>query len=238
MKKETAILMIQGLFGGLLQLVFLGAFLLIPAGLIPGGTWYWPRLLIFIGGYGIILEASIITLAIIAPENLKARLKSPVTKKQSVTDRILMSIFMSVFLAYLIFIPIDIFYLKLLSTPTFFVSILGASLILIGYLIIVFVIYQNSFASPVVEDQKERGQKVIDTGLYSIIRHPLYLGMLPFLVGIPLWLGTYTGAIAALITFSLITVRIFSEEKFLIENLSGYKEYMKKVKYRLIPYIW
>ncbi len=75
-------LIIKGLIGGLFQLALFSVFLVVPAGLLPGGTWYWQRALIFIGVYGFILEATIVVLAVVAPASLEARLKAPTVSSQ------------------------------------------------------------------------------------------------------------------------------------------------------------
>ena len=115
-------------------------------------------------------------------------------------------------------------------------SVVSMIIVMVFYGLNVLVMIQNSYASRTVEIQKE--QKVIDTGMYSIVRHPMYLVIIPIYIFSPLALGSYIALIAgALFPFTLI-LRIMNEEKVLIDGLDGYKEYMKKVKYRLIPYIW
>jgi len=168
-------LIFRGLIGGAFNLVLFGVFILIPAGLVPGGTWYWPRAFILLGVYAFIIVVSIVALAVKAPASLEARLKPPVSKKQPVADRIVTAFLMLWFLAWLVFIPIEVFYLKLLPKPHFAVSVCGGVLSLVGVSIVIIAIYQNSFAIPIVEDQTKRGQVLVDTGLYAHVRHPLYL---------------------------------------------------------------
>jgi protein-S-isoprenylcysteine O-methyltransferase Ste14 len=116
------------------------------------------------------------------------------------------------------------------------VIIITDALILGGYLIIFFVFRQNSYASRIIEIDK--GQKVITTGLYTWVRHPMYLGVLIMYLPTPLALGSFWGLIPmAFLPVSLV-FRILNEEKVLSENLEGYKEYCLKTKYRIIPYIW
>lgn len=109
-------------------------------------------------------------------------------------------------------------------------------LILGGYLIIFNVFRQNSYASRIVETDKE--QKVITTGLYGVVRHPMYIGVLIMYMPTPLALGSYWGLIPMALLPVALVLRIMNEEKVLKENLGGYTEYCKKTKYRLIPYIW
>ena len=90
----------------------------------------------------------------------------------------------------------------------------------------------------VVEDQSERGQALVDTGLYASVRHPWYLGLLPLMAGIALWLESYAGTIAVSVLLAVSIARIVAEETTLQKTLPGYSEYMKKVRYRLVPFIW
>jgi len=116
------------------------------------------------------------------------------------------------------------------------VIIITDIVILLGYLIIFIVFRENSYASRIIEIDKE--QKVISTGLYSIIRHPMYLGVLIMYLPTPLALGSYWGLIPMGLLPVALVFRILNEEKVLSEKLEGYKDYCRKTKYRLIPYIW
>ena len=116
------------------------------------------------------------------------------------------------------------------------VIIITDIVILLGYLIIFRVFRENSYASRIIEIDKE--QKVISTGLYSIVRHPMYIGVLIMYLPTPLALGSYWGLIPMALLPATIVFRILNEEKVLSEKLDGYKDYCRKTKYRLIPYIW
>ena len=108
--------------------------------------------------------------------------------------------------------------------------------IFIGYLLFFLVLKENTYASRIIE--VEKGQKVISTGSYAIIRHPMYIAVLMIYVLSPLALGSYWAVLAVLPLPVLVIFRIKSEEKILRDKLPGYREYTQKVKYRLIPYIW
>ena len=113
-----------------------------------------------------------------------------------------------------------------------------AVVFLAGFGVMLLTLYQNAFAAPIVKDQADRGQVVIDTGLYSRVRHPFYVGLLLFLIGLALWLESYASVLAVSVVFAALVVRIHAEEKTLQETLPGYPEYMSKVRYRLVPGIW
>jgi protein-S-isoprenylcysteine O-methyltransferase Ste14 len=116
------------------------------------------------------------------------------------------------------------------------VVIIANVLVFLGYIMIFLVFRENTYTSRIVEVEKD--QKVITTGLYSLVRHPMYTGFILMFLSTPLALGSWW----ALIPFSLwpviLIIRIFNEEAVLHKNLPGYTEYCQKVKYRLLPYIW
>ena len=108
--------------------------------------------------------------------------------------------------------------------------------ILSGYILIFMVFRENSYASRIVEIDQE--QKVITTGPYRIVRHPMYFGVLIMYLPTPLALGSYWGLIPMALLPVALVLRILNEEKVLRENLPGYTDYCSKTRYRLIPYIW
>ena len=116
------------------------------------------------------------------------------------------------------------------------VSVVFSALFLLSYLIYAEVLRENTYLSRTVEVSD--GQKVIDTGLYGIVRHPMYSATLLLFISMPLVLGSLYALPVFLLYPFIIASRIRHEERFLSENLTGYSEYLKKVKYRLIPFIW
>jgi len=238
MTKHTLKLIMQGLVGGLVQVALFGIALIIPAGLVAGGTWYWPRALMFLGLYAVILEASVVTLALVAPVSLAARLRAPASRKQPVTDRVATAFLVLSTLAWFAFIPIDVFHLRLLPAPSLTVSLAGAALSLAGQGIVMAAIYQNSYAIPIVEDQSDRAQVLVDTGLYGRVRHPFYLGLLLFYAGAALWLESYASLLTLLVILLALLARIAIEETTLRKTLPAYGTYVTRVPYRLVPLVW
>lgn len=117
------------------------------------------------------------------------------------------------------------------------IVIAADALVLLGYLVCIMVLRENSYASRVVE--VEKGQKVIDTGPYAFVRHPFYLGSIILYLFSPLALGSYWAVIPIpLIILILLFLRIPNEEQVLLRELPGYAAYMQKVKYRLLPGVW
>ncbi len=115
-------------------------------------------------------------------------------------------------------------------------SILADGLVFAGYMITFWVLTVNSFLSRTVEVEAE--QKVVSTGPYAIVRHPMYFGVALLYIASPLALGSYWAILPALMIIPLLGARIRNEEEVLLRELAGYAEYRQKVKYRLVPGIW
>ena len=116
------------------------------------------------------------------------------------------------------------------------VSVVAAVLFLAAYLLYAEVLRENTYLSRTIEVQD--GQRVIDTGLYGVVRHPMYAATLLLFLSMPLVLGSVYSFVIFLAYPFLIAKRIRHEEKFLEQELAGYREYKKKVKYRLVPFVW
>jgi len=116
------------------------------------------------------------------------------------------------------------------------VSIAAGAIFLLAYALYAEVLRENAYLSRTIEVQEN--QKVIDTGLYGIVRHPMYMATLVLFLSIPILLGSLISLVFFLMYPAIIISRLKDEEKFLAAELEGYEEYMKRVKYRLIPFIW
>jgi protein-S-isoprenylcysteine O-methyltransferase Ste14 len=122
------------------------------------------------------------------------------------------------------------------SNPPVALTITADVLVFLGYGLVFLVFYENRFASRIVE--VEKGQTVISTGPYALVRHPMYLGTLVLLIFSPLALGSYWAMLPALLLIPVFVARILNEESVLSRQLDGYQEYTHKVRYRLFPGIW
>jgi protein-S-isoprenylcysteine O-methyltransferase Ste14 len=169
---------------------------------------------------------------------LKERLKSPVQKGQPLADKIIVVPYIAAFFGLIVFISLDVFRFHLMGKPGTLVSSLGLALVIAGLWIVYLSLRENAFTALVVRYQEERQQAVIDTGFYSIVRHPMYAGSALLWVGIPLWLESYPAALLASVPIATIALRILFEERFLRRELKGYDAYTQRVRYRLIPFLW
>jgi len=205
---------------------------------LPARTLHWWRAwvivaLVFIGTVGAVVGLAYGNRAL-----LEERLKPPVQKGQPLADRILLPLLLATFLGLLVFTSLDVFHLHLMPRPDRLVSSLGLALFVAGWSIAYAALRENAFAASVVRHQEERDQIVVDTGLYSIVRHPLYAGGVLLVVAVPLWLGSYAGTLLATAVFTTLVLRIVFEEPFLRRELNGYNAYAARVRYRLIPFLW
>jgi protein-S-isoprenylcysteine O-methyltransferase Ste14 len=116
------------------------------------------------------------------------------------------------------------------------VVVAGDVLVAVGFLLIVRVYRENSFAAATIGLAPD--QTVVSTGPYALVRHPMYAGALLYLLGTPLALGSWWGLVPLAATLPFLAWRLFDEERFLAENLPGYKDYQRRVRYRLLPRVW
>ena len=121
------------------------------------------------------------------------------------------------------------------SPVPLYISLAGDVLVAFGFLFIFFVFKVNTYAATI---QIAEGQKVISTGPYALVRHPMYAGALVMLIGVPLALGSWWGLFTLALIMPVLIWRLLDEEKFLSKNLPGYTEYCQKVRYRLVTSVW
>ena len=112
----------------------------------------------------------------------------------------------------------------------------GDVLVAVGLLIAMITTIQNGYAAANIKVESD--QKVVSTGVYSLVRHPMYFGNVVLMVGVPLALGSYWGLLFVIPGLVVLAIRILDEEKVLTLELAGYSEYAQRVHYRLVPYVW
>lgn len=220
-------------FGILLNVALFGCALFLPA-----GTFDWWRAWVFLGITLMNAVTGTVILYRSSEELLKERFKPMIQKGQPLADKIIVVPLITAFIGLIVFIPFDVFRFHLLPKPAPLVSSAGLLLCIAGWWIMILAMLANAFAAPVIKLQEERHQKVADSGVYRVVRHPMYSGAILFLLGIALWLESYAAAILAIVPTMILVARIFIEERFLRRGLAGYDAYTRRVRYRLIPLIW
>jgi protein-S-isoprenylcysteine O-methyltransferase Ste14 len=217
-------------FAGLLILFLVMAALLFPA----AGTiryWQgWAYLAVFFGASFLIT----LYLAKNDPALLKRRLSAGPWAEKEQAQKIIRA-FTSVGFIALIVVPALDFRFGWSAVPLPIVAA-GDVLVAIGYAIIFLVYKENTFTSATIEVAKD--QRVISTGPYALVRHPMYAGGLLYFLGTPLALGSWWGLVPFAATLPFLIWRLFDEEAFLARNLPGYTEYRDKVRFRLMPGVW
>lgn len=204
---------------------------------LPAGTLAWPQgwaflILFFLGS-----EASTVWMLRHDRALLAERMKSPVAGDQSPRDRAVMIAIMISFIGWIAFMALDARRFGWSSTPLW-AQALGAALIIAAFCGWFAVLRANSFAATRVRLQPERGQTVVTTGPYAIVRHPMYASTLLFMIGAPLLLGSLWGLAGLIVFVPLLAARTLGEEAVLRRGLAGYADYARRVRFRLAPGIW
>jgi protein-S-isoprenylcysteine O-methyltransferase Ste14 len=142
------------------------------------------------------------------------------------------------FLVWFAIMPLDARRFRWSPVFPLWIEIAGAVLLALSSFLVFEALKENTFAAPVVKMQKERDQKVISTGLYAIVRHPMYAGATLLFIAAPLLLGSVVGLVMGLVLIVTIAARAVGEEKMLKQELEGYSDYVKRVKWRIIPFVF
>ena len=214
---------------GLVELVVFGSMLFFPAGTFD----YW-QAWVFLAV--VVLAAWIPTIYLQRknPVVLERRMRGgPAAETRTAQKVVIAGLYLS--LAAMVVVSVLDHRFGWSPVPTA-ICLVGDVLVAVGLGVVVLVIIQNSYAAATV--QVEAGQKVVSTGLYGLVRHPMYTGNVIMMVGIPLALGSYWGLVFVVPALIVLASRIRDEEKLLQEELDGYREYTQKVRYRLMPGMW
>jgi protein-S-isoprenylcysteine O-methyltransferase Ste14 len=214
----------------LVWIALLAALMLWPAGTL-GYPAAWVVLALFACGG----TAMILWLSRYSPSLLRERMASPWQRDQKPWDRAWLLIFILGFLGWLAFMSFDAARNGFTALPLWLQAI-GFLAILINGAGTWWTFRENAFAAPVVKIQKD--QRVIDTGPYAFVRHPMYTSALFLFVGMPLLLGSWIGLLLAILFVLGIAWRAVHEERALANGLEGYADYARRVRWRLIPFVW
>jgi protein-S-isoprenylcysteine O-methyltransferase Ste14 len=222
-------LFVQAVAASLFGIVFFGVFLFWPAGTFD----YW-QAWVFIAIFTAVSSGPTMYWGLRRPEVLRRRLHAGPIAETRAAQKIATVGTMAMVIAVLVVSALDHrFGWSQVPTP---VVVVGDILVTFGLGMATMVVNQNSYAAATIRVEAE--QPVVSTGLYGLVRHPMYAGALIMMVGMPLALDSFWGVVTVLPGVAVLAFRIDDEEKMLRQELAGYVEYTQKVHYRLVPGVW
>jgi protein-S-isoprenylcysteine O-methyltransferase Ste14 len=206
---------------------------------VAAGKLAWKRAWVLLAVMLVVRTLSAIAVFRVNPALLRERATVLIHRDQPWSDRLILLAFMgTAFVGVPAVAALDAFRWHILPSPPLVLAGVGLGMFALGWTIIAVALRANPFAVTVVRLQDERQHTVVDTGIYSVVRHPMYAGNPLVNVGLSLWLGSYAAVLFAAIPLGILMVRIRLEERFLQQELTGYREYAERVPYRLLPGLW
>lgn len=201
---------------------------------VPAGTLHYWQGWTFVAIAMGITTISTVWLAVTNPAALRRRMRAGPRAEGRTVQKVLVTALFVTAMGVMAFSAFD-HRMGWSSVPTW-VSVVGEVMVAVGLGSALLVVVQNSYAAATIT--VEQGQTVTSDGLYGLVRHPMYSGSLFMMVGIPLALGSYWGLLFVAAGVVVLVLRILDEEKLLTAELTGYREYTERVRYRLVPYLW
>ncbi|HEY5882162.1 MAG TPA: isoprenylcysteine carboxylmethyltransferase family protein [Nakamurella sp.] len=204
---------------------------------VPAGTLDWPAAWVFLAELAVVGIGAGLWLARSNLSLLKERMSAPVQREQKSWDKALMGLVMLLWTGWYVLMGFDIRANGTDQIPVA-IQVVAALALLLSVGIVLLTFRENSYAAPVVKLQKERGQTVVTTGPYGLVRHPIYTGAVVFFLTTPLLLGSWWGLALAPVIIVVLALRSVLEERTLTAELAGYGDYVARVRYRLVPLVW
>jgi protein-S-isoprenylcysteine O-methyltransferase Ste14 len=200
---------------------------------LPAGTFHYWQAWVFLAVFALSTWIPSVYLMRTNPAALERRMRGPSAETRTL-QRILIAVIFVCFPAMFVVSALD--HRFGWSPVPAAVSLVGDVLVASGLILDMLVIIQNSYAA--VNVVVEEGQRLVSSGLYGLVRHPMYTGNVILMLGVPLALGSYWGLVFVIPGLIVLVLRIRDEEGLLEEELPGYSEYEQQVHYRLLPYLW
>ncbi len=204
---------------------------------VSAGTLDWPQAWIYLAETGLLGLLSGFAIGKRDPALLRERMSSPIQKAQKRWDRVVLIVLFTLWTSQYIVIGLDAVRFGWSHVPQW-LQVAGGLAIAFGLYAFHVVLRANTFAAPVVKIQSERKHQVISTGPYAYVRHPMYAGAVPLILGTPLLLGSWWGLVWAVAMIALLGFRAVLEEETLKAELEGYEAYAARVRHRLLPGVW
>ncbi|ORW86646.1 hypothetical protein AWB92_25085 [Mycobacterium sp. IEC1808] len=200
----------------------------------PAGTFHYWQAWVFLAVFVVASLGPTIYLAKYNPAALRRRMHAGPRAETRAAQKVIITSSFLVLFAMMAFSALD--HRMGWSTVPVWLSLFGDVLVAAGLGLAMLVIIQNSYAAATVT--VEAGQKVASGGVYKFVRHPMYVGNVIMMVGMPMALGSYWGLLFVIPGVAVLVFRILDEEKLLIQDLPGYRDYAQHVRYRLVPNVW
>jgi protein-S-isoprenylcysteine O-methyltransferase Ste14 len=223
-----------------LRLIGTALYLLVWPALVfvLAGDWRWMQGWIFGAWFVALCATCIVWLYRKDPALLAERYRKPGSGGQKGWDLVVVYAIVLGFVAWIVVMPLDAKRFGWLPRLPAWLEVCGAAMLALSSFFLFRSFTDNTFLSPLVRIQAERNQRVVSTGVYGFVRHPMYLGAILMFEGAPLLLGSMCGLLVAGAMALLLAARIVGEEKMLVEELEGYEEYRRRVPFRLLPFVW
>jgi Putative protein-S-isoprenylcysteine methyltransferase len=219
----------KALLSVFVMIIAMGLVIFIPAGTLD----YWQAWL-YLFVFSIVALLTTIDLIKNDPELLQRRMRGGPAAEKRTAQQVIMLFTSLAFIGLLVIPGLDRRFGWSEMSPV--IVILGEALVVLGFYFIFRVYRENTYTSATIEVAVD--QKVIQTGPYAMVRHPMYASALLYLVGTPLALGSYWGLLPFVAVIPFLIWQLIDEEKMLVQELAGYKEYRQRVRYRLVPGLW
>ncbi|OBI90219.1 isoprenylcysteine carboxylmethyltransferase family protein [Mycobacterium sp. 1245805.9] len=200
----------------------------------PAGTFHYWQAWVFLAVFTVASLGPTIYLAKVNPAALQRRMHAGPRAETRAAQKVIITSSFLILFVMMAFSALD--HRMGWSTVPVWLCLFGDVLVAAGLGIAMLVIIQNSYAAATVT--VEAGQKVASDGVYKLVRHPMYVGNVIMMVGMPLALGSYWGLLFVIPGIAVLVFRILDEEKLLIQDLPGYRDYAQHVRYRLVPNVW
>jgi len=205
---------------------------------LPIGTFDWSMGKIWLQVFACAAAVSSAYLLLARPAALEARMRAK-PAAQAPADRLAFSLMAAALALPIMFAAKDVFDWQIFGIADPKVQAMGMAVFLLGFVITFLSMLHNEYAAPTIHIQKEAGHRLADSGLYGMLRHPMYLGFILFTAGTCLFLGSYAATAFSLLALTASAIyRIQIEEKTLARDLPGYSDYISRVKWRLLPFIY
>jgi protein-S-isoprenylcysteine O-methyltransferase Ste14 len=172
------------------------------------------------------------------PDLLRERARMGRQRGQPIVDKVVLSVFTASYAGMLVVSSFDATRWHIWPAPPAVAACVGLAIFAGGWVLVLRALETNAFAVRVVRHQPERGHRVVDVDVYSVVRHPMYAGLCGVMIGVPVWLGSTLGMLCAVVPIGVLAVRILVEERMLRDAVPGYQAYAQRVRNRLVPGVW